>query len=186
MTTTISRLLTAEDFLAMPDDGKNYELVKGELVEMPSPGFMHEFVSARFALRFGYFVEQRKLGVVVGGPGIYIERDPDTVRAPDCAFVSHERINGPPPDRGYVFGLIPDLVVEVVSPDYPTAGAQARAGMWLDAGVRLALVAYIATREIVAYGDDGTARRFGNDEAFDCEPVLPGFTCPVADIFNWP
>ena len=186
MTTTISRLLTADDFLAMPDDGKNYELVKGELVEMPSPGFMHQLVTARFISNFADFVRQGNLGVVIGGAGIYIEQDPDTVRAPDCAFVSYGRITMPIPNRGYVFGLIPDLVVEVVSPDYPTAGAQARAGMWLDAGVRLAPVAYIATREIVAYGDDGTARRFGSDEVFDCEPVLPGFTCPVADIFSWP
>ena len=184
--TTITKLLTADDFLAMPDDGKNYELVKGELVEMPSPGFMHEFVTAQFISNFNYFVRRNNLGIVVGGPGIYIERGPDTVRAPDCAFVSHERITAPLPDRGYVFGLIPDLAVEVVSPDYPTAGAQARARMWLDAGVRLALLAYIATREIVAYGEDGTVRRFGSGDVFDCEPVLSGFTCPVADIFNWP
>ena len=184
--TTTKTLLTADDFLMMPDDGKCYELVKGELVEMPSPGVMHEFVTFRFALRFGNFVEQNNLGVVIGGAGIYIEQDPDTVRAPDCAFVSHERIVAPLPDRGYVAGLIPDLAVEVISPDYPTAEAEARAQMWLEAGVRLALLAYIATKEIVAYHDDGTVQRFGIDDTLTCEPVLAGFTCPVADIFNYP
>ena len=183
---TTKTLLTAADFLAMPDDGKYYELVKGELVEMPPPGFMHEFVVARFALRFGIFVEQRNLGIVTGGPGIYIEQNPDTVRAPDCAFVSHERITAPPPNRGYVAGLIPDLVVEVISPDYPAAEAEARAQMWLDAGVRLALVAYIDTQEITAHNDDGTTQRFGINDTLTCEPVLPGFACPVADIFSFP
>ena len=115
-----------------------------------------------------------------------IEQDPDTVRAPDCAFFCHERIVGPIPDRGYVAGLIPDLVVEVVSPDYPVAEAEARAGMWLEVGARLALAAHIDTQEIVAYGDDGTVQRFGFDDTLTCEPVLPGFTCPVADFFNYP
>ena len=87
--TTATTLLTADDFLAMPDDGKNYELVKGELVEMPSPGFMHEFVVAQFITELRhYFVRPRNLGLVTGGPGIHIERNPDTVRAPDCAFIS--------------------------------------------------------------------------------------------------
>ena len=184
--TTATTLLTADDLLAMPDDGKNYELVKGELVEMPPPGFMHEFVVAQFILHFGNFVRQRNLGIVTGGPGIYIERDPDTVRAPDCAFVSHERIVAPLPNRGYIFGLIPDLAAEVISPDYPVAEAEARAQMWLDAGVRLALLAYIDTQEIIAYGDDGTTQRFGVNDTLICEPVLPGFACPVADIFCWP
>ena len=184
--TTAKKLLTADDLLAMPDDGKYYELVRGELVEMPPPGFMHEFVVAQFITSFNYFVRPRNLGIVTGGPGIYIEQDPDTVRAPDCAFVSHERIAAPLPNRGYVFGLIPDIVVEVVSPDYAVTEARVRAQMWLDAGARLALAAHIATQEIVAYGDDGTVHRFGFDDTLTCEPVLPGFTCPVADFFNYP
>ena len=184
--TTAKTLLTANEFLAMPDDGKNYELVKGELVEMPPPGFMHEFVVAQFITSFNYFVRPRNLGIVTGGPGIYIEQDPDTVRAPDCAFISHQRITMPLPDRGYVFGLIPDLAVEVVSPDYPVAGAQARARMWLDSGVRLALLAYIGAQEIATYRDDGAVQSFGMGDEFNCEPVLSGFTCPVSEIFNYP
>lgn len=92
------------------------------------------------------------------------------------------RIIAPLPQRGYVFGLIPDLVVEVISPGYSTA-AEARAQMWLDAGVRLALIAYIATQEIVAHSDDGATRRFRIGDTLTCEPVLPGFACQVAEIF---
>ena len=184
--TTAKKLLTADDMLAMPDDGKYYELVRGELVEMPPPGLMHEFVTFRFALRFGAFVEQHNLGVVIGGAGIYIEEDPDTVRAPDCAFFSRDRIPAPLPDRGYVAGLIPDLVVEVIAPDYPAGLAESRPRMWLEAGSRLVLLAMIATREIIAYGEDGSVQRFGIDDALTCDSVLPGFTCPVADFFNYP
>ena len=123
--TTAKTLLTADDLLAMVDDGKNYELVSGELVEMPPPGFMHGFVAARFMLRFGNLVRHRNLGIATSGPSIYIAQDPDTVRAPDCAFVSHERIITPLPSRGYLFGLT-------------------------------------------------------------CEPVVPGFSCAVADFFRYP
>lgn len=184
--TTARKLLTADDLLAMPDDGKCYELVRGELVEMPPPGFMHEFLAARFALRFGTFVEQHNLGVVIGGAGIYIEQDPDTVRAPDCAFISRERLGDTLPETGYAARLIPDLVVEIVAPDYPAALAESRPRMWLDAGVRLVLVAYISTRTVVSHGDDGATKRFDIGDALTCEPVLPGFACQVADIFNYP
>ena len=184
--TTAKKLLTADEFLVMPDDGKNYELVRGELVEMPPPGFMHEFVVAQFIAIFHHFVRPRDLGIVTGGPGIYIEQDPDTVRAPDCAFISHERITMPLPNRGYVFGLIPDLVVEVVSPEYSVAEARVRAQMWLEAGARLALAAHIATQEIISYGEDGSVQRFGIDDTLTCEPVLAGFTCTVRDLFNYP
>ena len=184
--TTAKTLLTADEFLAMPDDGRNYELVRGELVEMPPPGFMHEFIVAQFIMSFGNFVLPRNLGIVTGGPGIFIEQDPDTVRAPDCAFISHERIIMPLPDRGYVFGLIPDLAVEVVSPDYSVAQARVRARMWLESGVRLALAAHIATQEIITYRDDGAVQSCGMGDEFNCDPALPGFTCPVADIFDHP
>ena len=184
--TTATTLLTAADLLAMPDDGKNYELVKGELIEMPPPGIKHEIVTHQFSGHFIGFLKENDLGIVSGGAGIYIEQDPDTVRAPNCAFISHERITMPLPDSGYAAGLIPDLVVEVISPDYPAAEAEVRARMWLDAGVRLALLAYIGTREIISHGDDGTARHFGINDTLTCEPVLPGFARPVADIFSFP
>ena len=182
--TAVRKLLTADDLLAMPEDGKKYELVRGELIEMPPPGFMHGLVVRRIGQRFGNFVDEHSLGFVVTSEvGIYSERDPDTVIAPDCAVISLERIPTPFPTRGYIFGVVPDLVVEVISPGYSTTAAEARAQMWLDAGARLALVAYIATEEMVAHSDDGAVRRFGIGDTLTCEPVLPGFDCQVAEIF---
>ncbi len=182
--TTAKKLLTADDLLAMPDDGKKYELVRGELIEMPPPGFMHGVVVRRIGQRFGNFVDEHSPGFVVTSEvGIYSEREPDTVIAPDCAVISLERIPKPFPIRGYIFGVVPDLVVEVISPGYSMA-AEARAQMWLAAGVRLALVAYIAPQEIIAHSEDGLVRRFGINDTLTCEPVLPGFACRVAEIFD--
>ncbi len=182
--TTAKKLLTADDLLAMPDDGKKYELVRGELIEMPPPGFMHGVVTGRIARRFGNFVEEHGLDFIeTSEVGIYTEQDPDTVRAPDYTLTSLARITTPLPQRGYVLGLVPDLVVEVVSPDYSVSAAEARAQMWLAAGVRLVVVAYIATQEIVTHDEDGTVRRFGMNDTLTCGPVLPGFACRVAEIF---
>ena len=185
--TTIKKLLTAEDLLALPDNGMKQELVRGELIEMPPPGVMHGIVVGNISWQIGAFVRQNNLGFVSTLEfGIYIERDPDTVRAADYNLISIERIAEPLPASGYVFGLVPDLVVEVISPGYrPPAVVEARTGMWLDAGVRLALVAHIATQDVVAHDDDGRVQRFEMGDTLTCEPVLPGFSCAVADIFAY-
>ena len=184
--TTAKKLLTADDLMALPDDGNRHELVKGELIEMPPPGVMHGIVVFAFGLLLSNFVRENNLPFVFTSEvGIYIEQDPDTVRAADFALISHERIREPLPRRGYVAGLIPDLVVEVISPDYSATDAAARARMWIDSGVRLVLTAYIADQSIVANRADGTVQRFGASDTLTGDPVLPGFTCPVSDIFTY-
>ena len=184
--TTAPKLLTAGDLLAIPDDGKRYELVRGELIEMPPPGFAHGIVVDNIGWFIGTFIRQHDLPFVsTSETGIYVEQNPDTVRAADFAIVARERITEPVPERGYVYGLVPDLVVEVISSGYSAAEAEARALMWLEAGVRLALTAYIATQEIVVHSDDGSIQRFGVNDTLTCEPALPGFACPVSDIFAY-
>ena len=184
--TTAKKLLTADELLALPDDGKWYELVRGELIEMPPPGFMHTAVTGQIGWLIGTFFRQNRLPFVDGPEAAaYIERGPDTVRAADYALISREGIPELLPQRGYVFGLIPDLVVEVVSPGRRRATAENRAQMWLDAGVRLVLTAYIETNEIATHHDDGAVRRFSIGDTLTLDPVLPGFACPVADIFTF-
>ncbi len=184
--TIAPKLITADELLEMPDDGYRYELVRGALIKMPPPGFMHAVVTDRIGRRMGNFVDEHGLGFI-GGPeaSVYLEQNPDTVRAADYALFPRERIPDPPPTRGYVPGMVPALVVEVISPDGRERAVVERTQMWLGAGVRLALVAYIATQEIVAHHSDGTVQRFGMGDTLTCEPLLPGFSCPVADIFVW-
>ncbi|MYC32063.1 MAG: Uma2 family endonuclease [Chloroflexi bacterium] len=79
--TTTKKLLTADDLLAMPDDGKRYELIRGVLIEMPPSSHEHGRVAARFGRRMGNFVEDRDLGHdIMAETGVNIEREPDTVR----------------------------------------------------------------------------------------------------------
>ena len=181
--TTAKKLLTADDLLAMPDDGKRYELIRGDLIEMPPASHEHGRVTARFGRRIGNFVEERDLGhEIAAETGVNIERNPDTMRAPDYGFISYERMAEPPPPRGYA-DVVPDLVLEVVSPDDRQPDIDAKTQMWLDAGVRLALVAYPEAQEVYAHHDNGLTVRYGIGDTVIGDPVLPGFTCPVADIF---
>lgn len=183
--TTTKKLITASELLALPDDGKRYELIRGVLITMAPASDPHGGVTDRIGRRIGNFVEAQKLGHTrAAETGVFIEHDPDTVRAPDYAFTSHQRTAGASPSSGYS-EIIPDLVVEVIAGDYRSSVVDAKTRMWLDAGVRLVVVTYVDSTEIIAHHADGTVRRFGPGDTLSCEPVLPGFACAVDDIFAY-
>ena len=183
-TATAAKLLTAAELLALPDDGNRYELARGELITMPPPSFRHGVVAGNLGFFITGFVRARNLPYVTSSEAsAYIEQNPDTVRAADYALYPRWRIPSPLPDLGYIPGLVPELVVEVIAPGYGAARAAGRARMWLDAGVALVAMAYIATSAVVTHASDGTVRRFAMGDALTLEPTLPGFTCLVADIF---
>ena len=183
--TTARKLLTADDLLAMPRDGNRHELVRGELITMPPPGFMHFAVTGLIGGRIWHFIRANDLDFIAGPEAAaYIEQNPDTVRAADYAVYSRQDMTEPPPERGYGPGLVPVLAVEVISPGYRSAaGIAERVRMWLEAGVQLIVIAHIATREIVTHGSDGAEHTFTTGDALTQEPVLPGFACPVDDLF---
>ena len=79
--------------------------------------------------------------------------------------------------------MIPDLVLEVVSPADRQPDVDAKTQMWLESGVRLVLVAYPESQEVYAHHDDGSVVRYGMGDTVVGDPVLPGFSCAVADIF---
>src|SRR5688500_17486914 len=111
-----ARLLTAEEFAALPqpEDGSQQELVKGVVVSEPLPGFLHGACCACIGHRLGEFNLAAKFGTVTARCGVILARDPDTVRAPDLAFWSRERMPRPP--RWEYPSVAPDLVAEVLSP----------------------------------------------------------------------
>ena len=181
--TTANKLLTADDLLAMPDDGMRRELIQGELIEMPPASDDHGSVGDGLSWRMSAFGSERGLGRGrLAETGFQLA--PDTVLAPDYAYISYERMADRPQPRGYA-QVIPDLVVEVFSPNDRHPPMERKIRLWLDAGVRLVLVVYPAVQEIHAHHDDGAVHVFGIGDTLTCEPVLPGFSCPVADIFTY-
>src|SRR5438105_2563543 len=90
---TTKTLISAEEFFNMPDDGNRYELVKGELKQMAPAGGEHGATAADFTVELGYYIKKHKLGrIFAAETGFKIAVNPDTVRGPDFAFVSKERI----------------------------------------------------------------------------------------------
>ena len=105
--------LTAEELLRLSTTGRRYELVKGELWEMPPAGGRHGSVAMRIGIILGSYVRENELGEVFAAEtGFILRRDPDTVRAPDAAFVARERLPAGELPAGYL-EMVPDLAVEV-------------------------------------------------------------------------
>ena len=108
-------LWTAEMLEQLPDDSFRYELDDGELIKMSPGNLTHAQVAAKIISRLGPFVEENDLGAFLAlDPGFVLSRDPDTLRAPDVAFVRKERLAGLP-QTGFP-EIAPDLAIEVISP----------------------------------------------------------------------
>src|SRR3989475_12514233 len=109
-------VLTAADVERMSLPGKQVELVRGQLVVREPPGTWHGAIAAKLAYHLSDFANRQELGLVFAqDTGFKIPSDPDTVRAPDVAFVGRERA-GLIGRRGYA-ELSPDLLAPTVSPE---------------------------------------------------------------------
>ena len=174
-------LMTADELFATRVPNKRTELVRGVLVVREPAGFRHGVVSAALTRLLGAHVATHGLGVVVAAEtGFTLERDPDTVRAPDVAFVGQERL--PDPDaRGYA-ALAPDLVVEVLSPDDRPGEVLRKVSEWLTAGSRLVWVVDPAHRLARVYRADGSETVVAEADALDGEDVVAGFSCRLGEI----
>jgi Uma2 family endonuclease len=177
--------MTADELMRLPDRGVRYELIAGELQEMPPAGGEHGFVGGRTSRRLGAFLDQHPdVGgeLFISEPGFRLARNPDTVRAPDLAYIAAERLlQARVP--GYV-DLAPDLVVEVVSPNDTASEIQTKVDEWLQAGSRLVWVLYPSTRSVLTYQPDGAARVLHAEDTLTGESVLPGFACRVGELFG--
>jgi Uma2 family endonuclease len=181
---TETRLVTADDLLRMPDDGNRYELVDGELRKMAPAGGQHGRVVLKVTVPLGQFVERNNLGVVFAAEtGFRLRADPDTVRAPDVAFVERARFEQVGDVAGYWPGA-PDLAIEVLSPGDRFSEVEEKVFDWLDAGTRLVIVFDPRKRTGTAYRSRSNIRVHTAEETLDASDVVPGWTFPVARAFD--
>ena len=179
---TTTRLMTADELLAMPKDDCRYELVKGELITMAPPGGVHGSAGSRFDRRLGDFVEERGLGEVFIETGFTLASDPDTVRLPDVSFVREDRL----PDRpvsGF-FPFAPDLAIEVVSPNDRYTEVAEKVAEYLAAGTRLVVVVDPRARTITKHPARGETTRLGESDTLTLDDVVPGFECAATYLFG--
>ena len=184
MTTTKQELLTAADLLRLYSQGVRGELIRGVLCKTMSVGQEHGEIVLNLGARLWIIVNAQKLGrLVASDSGVWLERDPDTVREPDIAFFSAEKV--PPGVRvtGYS-ETVPDLVVEVHSPSDSMREVHDKARMWLSYGVRLVWVVHPDTRTIDVHHQEHRVSTLTETDILDGVDVLPGFSCAISDLFN--
>ena len=163
---TAVQATTAEQLALLPDTGMHYELVQGELQMMSPAGHLHGRVAMRLGSLLEHHVRRLRLGTVYAAEtGFLLSREPDTVRAPDFAFVSKGRLAG--------LGMT-DTFTQV----------EEKAMVWLAAGTRLVLVVDPGTRTVRLYRSEGhiTVRR-AQDE-IDAGDVVRDWTFSVGDVFS--
>ena len=179
---SMAHLVTAEELLGLYLPGKSIELVRGHLVVREPPSTRHGSVAARLAYLLSDHVYRHDLGLVILDAGFKIESDPDTVRAPDVAFIDRSRA-GQLPATGYA-RFAPDFAVEVVSPGDRAGELLAKVGQWLEAGTTLVWVIDPARAKASIYRGDGEVTIVAADGRLDGAPVLPAFTCSLADVLH--
>ena len=164
-------LMTAEDLLAMPDDGYEYELVEGELRRIPPASGEHSRIELYIAFCLMSFVYRNRLGKVYGSDaGFHLTHSPDTILCPDASFVRTERV--PQDDRSGMMELAPDLVVEVVSPSNTINEMDDKVAAYLEAGTSLVWVVRPRRRQVTVYTPDGLIRILGEAEVLDGADVV--------------
>ncbi|MCI0529162.1 MAG: Uma2 family endonuclease [Nitrospira sp.] len=179
-TTATPQTFTAEDLLKMPDDGFRYELVRGELIKMVPPGAEHGGIASKLDRSLGNHVETHNLGKTYVETGF--ELAPDTVRAPDVAFVRKERVEAAGHVTGYWPGA-PDLAVEIISPNDLYTQVDEKVQEWLSFGARMVIVINPRNHAVTVYYSRTHIILLTEEDALDGGEVIPGWTIPVRNLF---
>lgn len=175
-------LVTADELGRMPNS-RACELLEGVIKTMSPAGWRHGEVSADFVGRLSQHVKDRDLGKVFSTEtGFTIARDPDTVRAPDAAFIRKDHLPATPPEEAFWPGP-PDLAVEVVSPGDTTGEIDDKVKAWLDAGSAMVWVVNPKWRSVTVYRSAADIKMLTEHDELSGQDVVPGFRCRLREIF---
>jgi Uma2 family endonuclease len=182
MSIATTRAATAEDLDSLSAEGRRFELVAGELEPMsPVGGGQGKSTSRLTAFAAGH-VLRHGLGEGFGAEtGFLLARDPDTVLAPDWAFVRQERLPDPLP-AGWV-PVVPDLVLETRSPHDSRRKVQEKVELWLGYGVRVVWDADPARRQLLVHRRGQPPEVLGPGDLLEEPELLPGFQAAVGELF---
>jgi Uma2 family endonuclease len=173
--------LTEEDFMALPDDGRKYELVDGEAQEVPT-GVLHEAI--------GYWL-MRLLGPVADAYGIVAGSSAGfrmangNIRAPDVSFTRWERLPGGRPPQRFGEGA-PDLCVEIISPSETYRDVRRKVEEYLASGASQVWLLEPLDETLTIHHANGDVRLYRAGDEVNSGDLLPGFSCLVSDVFDIP
>lgn len=177
------KLLTAAEF-AKQFAHLRMELVRGLPVETPMPDFRHGKACAKMTYHLVAYTESQDLGHVMGNDTfVKVATNPDTLRGGDVLFVSYERLPKGEIPPG-VLDVIPELVVEVVSPSNLWTGLFTKVDEYLAAGVKVVVILDGDSRTASTCRPNVVQEIFRVTDTLTIPDVLPGFSVPVAKLFG--
>lgn len=174
--------LTAAELYHMGDIGPS-ELINGEIVTQMPTGHPHAFIESMLAFFLNLFMRQHKIGrILTGEVGIVTKRQPDSIRAADVAFISHERL-ALTQTEGYL-DVAPELVVEIMSPGNAWSDMQEKLAEYFAIGVQMIWVVDPRLEQVHVYRSLEQVRLLRKQDTLPGEDVLPGFAVALVDIFD--
>ncbi|MBA3314769.1 MAG: Uma2 family endonuclease [Planctomycetota bacterium] len=175
------RLLTAEEYAALPEDRRT-ELVKGRIEDVPPPGFLHGVVQLEIASLLREYVRKRSLGRVLTESGTVTARKPDTVRGPNVSFYSYQRLPQHETPTGYP-NTAPDVVFEVLSPRQGLKEVLPKVSEYLLSGTACVCVIDPQRRTAVLYGADDSISLLNAEDALHLPAPLADWAPRVREFF---
>ena len=181
---SVTMVTTVEEFLRLPLPDVKAELVRGEVRVTPPPGAPHGVAGTNLLFFLLKHAEATGSGRAFGGNfGYELVRFPHTVRVPDLSFVRAERLPSGGVGPG-VLKIAPDLAVEVLSPSEAASMLEEKVDDYTLAGTPLIWVVDPVRRTVVVIAKDAPTQRLREGDTLDGGDVLPGFECPVSEIFD--
>ena len=184
MSATSTALMTAEELMELPDDGFRYELINGELEKMPPPGSPHGRIAFQLSVYLGQFILEHGLGQgFATDTGFKLTSNPDTVLAPDFAFVTNERFAEVSVTEGYGAGP-PDLAVEVLSPSDRPGKVKQKISRWFSFGTKQLWIVDPKHTSVTVYRSPSDATTFSGSDYLEAQDLFPGFRLSLDRIFG--
>ncbi len=177
-------LLTAAEYLQLPDRGIPTELIRGRVVEMNVPAPRHGEICVNVIAQIHPHIRANKLGRLVSNDGgVVTEQDPDTVRGADVAFYSYSRIPPGPLPQGYL-DVVPELVFKVRSPTDRWSKVFFKVGEYLAAGVSVVCVLDQVLETVHLCRDNEFRHILSNSDELHLPDVLGDFRVPVQALLR--
>lgn len=174
--------LSLQEFLNLPQSGDRYELVAGQLKQKMSPKYKHSTLQLRLLIALNSWCEQHLCGRVLPEWGVVLHRNSeDWVPVPDLTYVSYQRLPQEW-DLDEACPVLPELVIEIISPGQTFGQMTQKATDYLLAGVDRVWVVDPLAQSITVFQRDSLPQTFWSDGTIE-DPLLPGLRLPVSRLF---